>query len=58
MAKLKGGVRGKYYRQATAGTNLWLIEPELTNVFADTESSATRTRFRSKAQNARSKRNA
>ena len=24
-SKLKGGVRGKYYRQATAGTNLVLI---------------------------------
>jgi hypothetical protein len=38
LSKLKGGVRGKYYRQATAGTNLVLIEPELTNVFPDTES--------------------
>ena len=38
LSKLKGGVRGKYYRQATAGTNLVLIEPELTDVFPDTES--------------------
>ncbi|HMG72429.1 MAG TPA: hypothetical protein VK582_02930 [Pyrinomonadaceae bacterium] len=38
LSKLKGGVRGKYYRQATAGTNLVLIEPELTEVFPDTES--------------------
>jgi hypothetical protein len=38
LSKLKGGVRGKYYRKATAGTNLVLIEPELTNVFPDTES--------------------
>ena len=38
LSKLKGGARGKYYRQATAGTNLVLIEPELTNVFPDTES--------------------
>ncbi|OLE69390.1 MAG: hypothetical protein AUI36_04825 [Cyanobacteria bacterium 13_1_40CM_2_61_4] len=37
LSKLKGGVRGKYYRQATAGTNLVLIEPELTDVFPDTE---------------------
>jgi hypothetical protein len=36
--QLKGGVRGKYYREATAGTNLVLIEPELANVFPDTES--------------------
>ena len=38
LSKLKGGVRGKYYRQATAGTNLVLIEPELTDVFPDAES--------------------
>ena len=38
LSKLKGGVRGKYYRQATAGTNLVLIEPELADVFPDTES--------------------
>ncbi|HYI94886.1 MAG TPA: hypothetical protein VEX68_15180 [Bryobacteraceae bacterium] len=29
----KGGGRGKYYRQATAGTNLVLIEPDLMDVF-------------------------
>jgi hypothetical protein len=38
LTQLKGGIRGKYYRQATAGTNLVLIEPELANVFPDTES--------------------
>jgi hypothetical protein len=38
LSKLKGGVRGKYYRKATAGANLVLIEPELTNVFPDSES--------------------
>ena len=38
LSKLKGGVRGKYYRQALAGTNLVLIEPELAEVFPDTES--------------------
>jgi len=38
LSKLKGGVRGKYYQQATAGTNLVLIDPELTDVFPDTES--------------------
>ncbi len=37
LSQLKGGVRGKYYRQATAGTNLVLIEPELADVFPDTE---------------------
>jgi hypothetical protein len=38
LTQLKGGVRGKYYRQATAGTNLVLIEPELATVFPDTAS--------------------
>ena len=38
LARLAGGVRGKYYRQAIAGTNLVLIEPELTHVFRDSES--------------------
>jgi hypothetical protein len=33
LRKLKGGLRGKYYRQAVAGTNLVLIEPELAEVF-------------------------
>lgn len=37
LSQLKGGVRGKYYRQAVAGTNLMLIEPELANVFPDSE---------------------
>jgi hypothetical protein len=34
LSKLEG-VRGKYYRQATAGTNLVLIEPDLANMFPD-----------------------
>ncbi len=38
LSQLKGGVRGKYYREASAGTNLVLIEPDLANVFPDTES--------------------
>lgn len=38
LSRLTGGVRGKYYRQATAGTNLVLIERELAEVFPDTES--------------------
>ncbi len=38
LSKLKGGVRGKYYRQAVAGTNLMLIEPELAEVFGGAES--------------------
>jgi hypothetical protein len=31
-------VRGKYYRRATAGTNLVLIEPDLAEVFPDADS--------------------
>lgn len=38
LSKLKGGVRGKYYREAIAGTNLVLIEPELASMFPDSES--------------------
>ncbi len=38
LSQLKGGVRGKYYREATAGTNLVLIEPELADVFPDADS--------------------
>jgi len=34
---LNGGVRGKYYRRAIAGTNLVLVEPDLLNVFPDSE---------------------
>jgi hypothetical protein len=38
LSKLKGGVRGKYYVSATAGTNLVLIEPDLAAVFPNAES--------------------
>lgn len=38
LSELKGGVRGKYYKRAIAGTNLVLIEPDLAKVFPDTES--------------------
>jgi hypothetical protein len=38
LSQLKGGVRGKYHRQAAAGTNLVLIEPELASVFPDSAS--------------------
>ena len=37
LAKLKGGVRGKHYEQARAGTNLVLIQPDLAIVFPDTD---------------------
>lgn len=71
LSKLKGGVRGKYYQRATAGTNLVLIEPDLTEVFPDAESvnralrllantatSATEKTRRGKAPNKRLKRSA
>lgn len=38
LARLKGGVRGKYYQQATAGTNLVLLEPDVARVFPDSTS--------------------
>ncbi len=38
LRKLKGGVRGKYYRQAVVGSNLVLIEPELMEAFPDAAS--------------------
>ena len=37
LSKLAGGVRGEYYRRATDGTNLVLIEPDLANMFPDSE---------------------
>ena len=38
LTKLKGGVRGKYYKQARAGTNLVLVEPDLVKAFPDANS--------------------
>jgi len=38
LSRLKGGVRGKYYQEASAGTNLVMIDAELAEVFPDTES--------------------
>ena len=38
FSKLKGGVRGKYYSKAQAGTNLVLIDPDLAKVFPNDES--------------------
>jgi len=33
-----GGVRGKYYKQYTEGTNVVLLEPDVAEVFRDSES--------------------
>ena len=38
LSTLKGGVRGKYYKQATAGTNLVLLEPDVARAFPDSSS--------------------
>jgi hypothetical protein len=38
LARLKSGVRGKYYRRAMAGTNLVLLEPDVARVFPDSDS--------------------
>jgi len=38
LSQLKGGVRGKYYKRANAGTNLVLIEPDLVDVYPDSAS--------------------
>ena len=35
LSKLSGGVRGKYYQQATAGTTFVLLEPDVAEVFPD-----------------------
>jgi hypothetical protein len=38
LARLKGGVRGKYYKRAIAGTNLVLLEPDVARAFPDSNS--------------------
>lgn len=38
LAHLHGGVRGKYYKQATAGTNLVILDPDVARVFPDSGS--------------------
>ena len=38
LARLKGGVRGKYYQRATEGTNLILLEPDVARSFPDSDS--------------------
>lgn len=35
---LRGGVRGKYYKQYKEGTNVVLLEPDVAAVFRDSES--------------------
>jgi hypothetical protein len=33
LSKLKGGVRGKYYRRFSEGTNLVLLDPDIAEAF-------------------------
>jgi hypothetical protein len=35
LASLKGGVRGKYFARATAGTTMVLLEPDVADAFPD-----------------------
>jgi hypothetical protein len=38
LSRLRGATRGKYYASAGAGTNLVLIDPDLTSAFPDAKS--------------------
>ena len=38
LTQLKGSVRGKYYKQAAAGTNLVLLEPDVAQALPDSSS--------------------
>jgi len=38
FARMKGGVRGKYYRAYQKGTNLVLLAPDVAKAFPDTDS--------------------
>jgi hypothetical protein len=38
LAALRKGVRGKYYKRATAGTNLVLLDPDVAKAFPTSES--------------------
>jgi hypothetical protein len=38
LARLKGGVRGKYHQRAMAGTNLVLLDPDVARAFPDSTS--------------------
>ncbi len=38
FAKMKGGVRGKYYRAYQKGTNLVLLAPDVAKAFPDNDS--------------------
>jgi hypothetical protein len=35
LTKLKGGVRGKYFRRYSEGTNVVLLDPDIADAFPD-----------------------
>jgi hypothetical protein len=35
LTRLRGGVRGKYYRRFTEGSNLVLLDPDIADAFPD-----------------------
>jgi hypothetical protein len=55
LARLKGGVRGKYYQRAAAGTNLVLLEPDVARAFPDSDAVNRALRLLQKAINTRRK---
>ena len=38
LSRLESGVRGKYYKQAKAGTNLVMLDPDVALAFPDSTS--------------------
>lgn len=38
LRELKGGVQGKYYERARSGSNVVVIDPDLSHIFPDRES--------------------
>jgi len=38
LSHLKGGIRGKYFKRAMSGSNLVLLDPDLSTVFPDSKS--------------------
>ncbi len=55
FAELKGGVRGKYYERMTTGTNLVLIDPDLSDLFPDSQAVNSALRVLADAANSAAK---
>jgi len=55
FAELKGGVRGKQYERIAAGTNLVLIDPGFSDLFADSEAVNSALRVLADAANSTAK---